>query len=131
MGNIDISQHYESNKVNIILCGDISSEINKLIINTVFEKSPNNYEFKTMIDLKEEKEYLYFYGELMEEKITDMLMEKIKEKIINNKNNKNIVICFSENVAEINLVKVSLQSLKPESIIPFFILLKIIAFHKI
>ena len=124
MGNIDISQHYESNKVNIILCGDISSEINKLIINTVFEKSPNNYEFKTMIDLKEEKEYLYFYGELMEEKITDMLMEKIKEKIINNKNNKNIVICFSENETEINLVKASLQSLKPESIIPFFIFVK-------
>ena len=70
--------------------------------------------------------YLYFYGELMEEKITDMLMEKIKEKIINNKNNKNIVICFSENEAEINLVKASLQSLKPESIIPFLIFVKIL-----
>ena len=94
MGNSD---NYEPNKVNIILCGDISSEINQLIIKSLFENSPNNYEFKQMIDLKEDKEYIYFYGELIEEKISDILMEKIKEKVINDKNNKNIIVCFSEN----------------------------------
>ena len=73
-------QEYEFSKVDIILCGDISSEINKLIIKSVFKDSPNNYEFKTKIDLEEEKEYLYFSGELIEEKITDIQMEKIKKK---------------------------------------------------
>lgn len=114
-------QEYEFSKEDIILCGDISSEINKLIIKSVFKDSPNNYEFKTKIDLEEEKEYLYFSGELIEEKITDIQMEKIKKKIIKSKEGKIIVICFSQNESEINLVKASLQSLKPESIIPFLI----------
>ena len=124
MGNKNISQEYEANKVNIILFGDIDSQINKLIIKSVFENSPNNYEFTKMIDLKEDKEYLYFSGELIEERITDNLMEKIKEKIRKDKNNKNIVICFSKNETEINLVKASIQSLQPESIIPFLIFVK-------
>ena len=124
MGNTNDSQEYEANKVNIILCGDISSEINKLIIKSLFENSPNNYEFKTMIDLIESKEYLYFSGELIEEELTDILMENIKEKVTNDKNNKNIVICFSDNETEIKLVKASLKSLRPESIIPFLIIVK-------
>ena len=119
MGN----EEYESNKVNILLCGDTSSEINKLIIKSVFENSPNKYEFKKMIDLKESKEYLYFSGELIEEKITDIQWEK-KLKETDKSDGKNIVICFSENETEINLVKASLESLNPKSIIPFLIFVK-------
>ena len=115
------NSEYESNKVDIILCGDISSKINELIIKSIFEKFPNNCEFKTKIDLKEYKEYLYLSGELIEGQITDILMEKIKEKVIRKTNNKNIVACFSENEAEIKLVKDTVQSMKPESIIPFLI----------
>ena len=92
MGN---DEEYESNKVNILLCGDTSSEINKLIIKSVFESSPNKYEFKKMIDLKESKEYLYFSGELIEENITDIQWEK-KVKKTCELDDKNIVICFSE-----------------------------------
>ena len=120
MGNSNSSE-YESNKVDILLCGDISSQINELIIKSIFEKFPNDCEHKTTIDLKEYKEYLYFSGELIEGQITDILMENIKEKVISNTNNKNIVVCFSENEAEIKLVKDTVQSMKPESIIPFLI----------
>ena len=104
MGNTDDSQQYESCKVDIKLLGDISSEISKSMINSVFENSPNNYIFKKMIDLKESKEYIYFSGELIEENITDSLMKNIKTKIINNNNDKNIVICFTKKETEINLV---------------------------
>ena len=60
----------------------------------------------------------------MEDKITDILMGKIKEKVTKNGEDKSIVICFSQNEAEINLVKISLESLQPESIIPFLIFVK-------
>ena len=43
MGNTNNNnEDYESNKVNIILCGDISTEINKLIINSLFENASKN-----------------------------------------------------------------------------------------
>ena len=126
MGNTDDSQQYESCKVDIKLLGDISSEISKSMINSVFENSPNNYIFKKMIDLKESKEYIYFSGELIEENITDSLMENIKTKINKNKNNndKNIVICFTKKETEINLVKDSLESFELKKFIPFLIFVK-------
>ena len=43
MGNADT---YENNKVNIFLCGNVSSNINKSMINFIFENAPKNYEFK-------------------------------------------------------------------------------------
>ena len=121
---MDDSQQYESCKVDIILLGDISSKISKSMIKSVFENSPNNYKFTKMIDLKESKEYIYFSGELIEENITDILMEKIKTKIINNKNDKNIVICFTKKETEINLVKKSLESFELKKFIPFLIFVK-------
>ena len=126
MGIGDNNEIYDVNKVNIFFCGNVSSEINKLIIHSVFENAPKSYEFKQQIDLKENQEYLYFSGEIIEGKITYILMEQIKEKIyrIKKDENKSIVICFSDDENEINLVKYSLQSLKPESIIPFVIFVK-------
>ena len=72
-----------------------------------------------MIDLKENQEYLYFSGEIIEGEITDKLMEQIKTKISEKKEEKSIVICFSSVEDKINLVKNSLKSLVPEYIIPF------------
>ena len=77
MGNNNDSKDYEENKVNIIICGDIFCEINKQMINSIFENAPKNYEFKKMIDLKENQEYLYFSGEIIEGEITVKLMEQI------------------------------------------------------
>ena len=82
MGNKNDSKAYEVNKVNIIICGDISSEINNKLINYVFEKAPDNYEFKKKIDLNESQEYLFFYGEILKGKITEELIEQIKKKLI-------------------------------------------------
>jgi len=131
MGNKNDSKAYEVNKVNIIICGDISSEINNKLINYVFEKAPDNYEFKKKIDLNESQEYLFFYGEILKGKITEELIEQIKKKINMQKNdNKNIVICFSNQKKKINLVKDSLQNLKPKSIIPFIIFVKNNSFSK-
>ena len=94
------------------------------MINYVFKSAPKKYEFKKKIDLKENKEYLFFTGEIIKEEITDILMEKIKKKVIAKEDNKSIVICFSNDEEEINLVKDKLQSLEPESSIPFMIFVK-------
>ena len=75
------------------------------MINYVFKSAPKKYEFKKKIDLKENKEYLFFTGEIIKGKITDILMEKIKKKVIAKEDNKSIVICFSNIEEEINLVK--------------------------
>ena len=126
MGNEDSSEMYEFNKVNIFFCGNVSSNINKSMINFIFENAPKSYEFKKKIDLGENKEYLFFSGEIIKGEITDILMEQIKEKIINIKkeDNKSIVICFSDDEEKINLVQNSLQSLEIKSIIPFIIFVK-------
>lgn len=121
MGNDNDSKVYEANKLNIIVCGNISSEINRQIIKSIFEKAPENYEFKKKLDLIESKEYLYFCGEIIKGEITYTLMEEFKKKI---KSDKNIVICFSDDNEKINIVKHRLQSLIPESIIPFMIFVK-------
>lgn len=121
MGNDNDSIVYEANKLNIIVCGNILSNINKQIIKSLFEKEPENYEFKKEIDLIESQEYLYFSGEILKGEISNALMEEIKKKI---KSDKNIVICFSDDTEKINIVKDGLLSLIPVSIIPFMIFVK-------
>ena len=54
----------------------------------------------------------------MKGEISNALMEEIK------KNDKNIVICFSDNKEKINIVKDSLLSLISVSVIPFMIFVK-------
>ena len=49
---------------------------------------------KKKIDLEENIEYLFFSGEIIEGEITVKLMEQIKKKISEKKEEKSIVICF-------------------------------------
>ena len=125
MGNSD-NILYEENKIDIHLCRASQSQLINNLINSLF---PNeNLEIKEKIKIKDNNEYIYLkgvnYGQLNQRRI-----EEITNAISNNRNTKNIVICFLDNNAYFNTLKNNLLQIIEENR-PFVIFVKINEFSQ-
>lgn len=119
MGNSE-SEYYNESKVNIFIYGNIGLTTNSTIIESIFPDEI--YEYKNKLDLVGSKKYIFLSGQLIRD-ITDNSINRIKQKIRENKNKKNIIVCFSDDEELLKKVKEQLSSL-PQEKIPFFVFVK-------
>ena len=99
------NKYCEENKVDIHLCETSqNSNLIKYLKNSLF---PNgNLELKKEIKIKNNKEYIYFKGKnygLINQQIINTIVNSISD----NKNSKNIVICFLNNKDYLELLKIN------------------------
>ena len=117
---------YKENKVDIHLCQTQNSNLINFIKNSIF---PNkNLELKKEIEIKDNKEYIYFKGKNYD-LINENIINTIADTISNNENTKNIVICFLNNNDYFELVKNKFLHIIEENR-PFIIIVKINEFSQ-